>query len=181
MMNKAIFSDLDGTLIRVKSGNKFPKDIDDWELKTDVLNALYTYMSNNLIGLICIVTNQGGVQAGYWTVEEINSKLENIVKSIKEYYLSNFNYRIDIDYGVSYTINKNDFNRKPNPGMGYKLALRNNLFLSRCIMIGDADGTKDAHSSDDIEFANNCVMNFLSVDNFVNIYSNNFYITPNLF
>lgn len=180
-MNKAIFSDLDGTIIRTNSGKKFPKDIDDWTLKTDVLDAYYNYMSNNLIGLICIVTNQGGVEAGYFTKEDIFTKLENIRIAIQKYYLDKYTYRVDIDFGISFTMNKKDFKRKPNPGLGYELAIRNNLYLSRCIMVGDADGGEDSHSSDDIDFANNCVMNFMSVDNFVNIYSNEFYITPNIY
>jgi len=180
-MNKAVFCDLDDTLIKVKSNNKFPKTIDDWELRTEVLDSLYTYMSNNLIGLICIVTNQGGVQAGFWKKEQIDSKLEAVRNAVHKYFIEKYNYRIDTDYGVSYTTNPNDFMRKPNPGLGYQLATRNRVFLSRCIMIGDADGGEDSHSSDDVDFANNCVMNFWSVDNFVNIYSNDLYITPTLF
>lgn len=32
-MTKALFLDLDGTLIETKSGEKFPKDYTDWKFK----------------------------------------------------------------------------------------------------------------------------------------------------
>ena len=172
-MNKAVFSDLDGTLIKTKSGKTFPENIDDWYLDLTVLDSIYNYMFKNLTGTLCIVTNQGGVEAGYLTKEEFMLKLDNIKKAIHKYFLDKYNYNITIDAGVSFTNDNRDFMRKPNPGLGYYLALSNNVFLPQCIMIGDASGEEGDHSDADYMFANNCVMNYFDVEKFVLFYSPN--------
>jgi DNA 3'-phosphatase len=170
-MNKALFSDLDGTLIRTKSGKKFPENKDDWELDYTVLNAMYNYMFKNLSGTLCIVTNQGGVEAGYSTVEDMNFKLHSIKEAIEKYFIDKYSYNVKVDYGACFTNDPTDFLRKPNPGLGYHLALRNNLSLSKCIMVGDASGLETSFSDTDFGFAQNCVMNYFDVEQFVALYS----------
>jgi DNA 3'-phosphatase len=180
-MNKAVFSDLDGTLIRTKSGKTFPVDKDDWVLDLTVLDAIYNYMFKNLTGTLCIVTNQGGVEAGFHTRESIVTKLEDIRKAIFKYFMDKYNYNVKIDSGACYTNDPTDFMRKPNPGLGYHLGINNNLILTQCVMIGDASGREGDHSDSDEGFASNCVMNYFDVETFVMVYSpNDIYKSPML-
>ena len=172
-MNRAVFADLDGTLIHTKSAKKFPENIDDWLLDLTVLDSIYNYMFKSLSGTLCIVTNQGGVEAGYVTRNDIILKLSNIKEAIFNYYLDKYNYNVKIDYAASFTNDPTDFMRKPNPGLGYQLAIRNNLILTNCIMVGDASGREGDHSDVDEGFASNCVMNYFDVENFVMFYSPN--------
>ncbi len=172
-MTRAVFADLDGTLIRTKSNKTFPENIDDWVLDYTVLDAIYNYMFKNLSGTLCIVTNQGGVEAGYFTRDEITLKLNNIREAIFNYFLDKYNYNVKIDSAASFTNDPTDFMRKPNPGLGYKLAIHNNLILTQCIMVGDASGREGDHSDVDEGFASNCVMNYFDVEAFIMFYSPN--------
>jgi len=178
-MNKAVFADLDGTLIRTKSGKTFPKDKDDWVLDLTVLDAVYNYMFKNLTGTLCIVTNQGGVEAGFITRDDVTIKLANIREAIFKYFMDKYNYNVKIDSAASYTNDPTDFMRKPNPGLGYHLAINNNLILTQSVMIGDASGREGDHSDSDEGFASNCVMNYFDVETFVMVYSpNDIYKSP---
>lgn len=54
----------DGTLIKTKSGNVFPKDINDWEIwNSSVLKELGNFYDNGF--KICIFTNQKGIQVRF--------------------------------------------------------------------------------------------------------------------
>ena len=172
-MNKAVFADLDGTLINTKSGKTFPENVNDWILDLTVLDTMYAYMFKNLIGTLCIVSNQGGVESGYITRDEVMAKLSNIKLAIEEYFLDKYSYNLKIDFAASFTNDPTDFMRKPNPGLGYKLAIANNLVLSQCIMIGDASGREGDHSDVDEGFASNCIMNYFDVESFVMFFSPN--------
>ena len=55
--NKIASFDLDWTLIKTKSGNKFPKDFDDWELLNDNIIKKLKYFNNKGYQLI-IFSNQ---------------------------------------------------------------------------------------------------------------------------
>ena len=162
-MNKAVFADLDDTLVKTKSGEKIPKDRNDWVLDLTVLDAIYNYMFKHLSGTLCIVTNQGGVEDEVITREDVTVKLENVRKAIYDYYMKKYNYNVKVDSGASYTNDPTDFMRKPNPGLGYHLAIQNNLILAKCVMVGNADV--------DEAFANNCIMNHFDVESFVMFYS----------
>ena len=53
---KILFADLDGTLIKTKSGETFPKGIQDMEIRFDVLDAIKKLNPDYIL----IVSNQGG-------------------------------------------------------------------------------------------------------------------------
>ena len=55
---KIVFIDLDGTLIKTKSGSKFPKGVWDMDLNLKVFEQLKKMQPS----AIFIVSNQGGIQ-----------------------------------------------------------------------------------------------------------------------
>lgn len=126
-LNKALFLDLDGTIIKTKSGETFAKDINDWEFISGVLPAIKRYVEKGYI--IVIVSNQGGIELGYHTASYIEDKIQNIRREIEDY--------IRIDVNISYCPYMDGYYRKPNPGMAYHFAIALNLDLRKSIMIGD--------------------------------------------
>lgn len=133
-MNKAIFFDLDHTLIRPRSGDTFPRDISDWEWIPGVLNRLYHLLAKEPQPVI-IVTNQGGVVAGFQTKEDIEKKLRNIRFAFQELVK-----HPHVHTYVAYTY---DYHRKPSPGMAYQAALEHELDLAGSVMVGDMESDKE--------------------------------------
>lgn len=128
-MNKALFLDLDGTIIKTKSGQTFPNNLDDWDIIEGILPRIRAYKEAGYY--ICIVTNQGGIEQGYITKEQFETKLERISKEIEQY--------IGIGVNSMWCGNMKSYFRKPNPGMAYQLALELELNLRESVMVGDMD------------------------------------------
>ncbi len=66
MSSKVLFLDLDGTVRRSKSGATFINDPYDQEMIPGVEDAIARYHDYKIIG----VTNQGGVKAGFKSLED---------------------------------------------------------------------------------------------------------------
>jgi D-glycero-D-manno-heptose 1,7-bisphosphate phosphatase len=153
MRNKGLFLDLDGTVITTKSGKEFPTDINDWRFTPNMLSKIKFYSDQGYV--VCIVTNQGGIELGHITTENITSKLRNIGEEIEQY--------IRIDVNTIYCPYMKGYHRKPNPGMAYTLALELELDLKGSIMVGDAKS--------DEEFAINAgIGTFMYVSDFTEYY-----------
>lgn len=128
LMQTAIFLDLDHTLIRPASGATFPKDSTDWEFMPGMLERLCQALTAYPRPIV-IVTNQGGVPAGYHTQEEIEAKLDAIKHAMRGSLP---------DFGVHhYCAYADDYDRKPLPGMAYRAALALDLDLAGSMMVGD--------------------------------------------
>ena len=132
MRNKGLFLDLDGTIITTKSGNKFPDDEHDWKFLPKVLDKIKFYSDQGYI--VCITTNQGGIEMGKVTQEVIENKLRDITQEIES------NIRTDVN--TVYCPSMNGYHRKPNPGQAYTLALELELDLSESIMVSDFERDK---------------------------------------
>lgn len=132
-MKKALFVDLDHTLIRPKSGGIFPNSADDWEFMPNVLNTLHTWHGRNILEpqVLVIVTNQGGVAAGHQTRAEVEVRLADIVHELRAHLRAGEN---DIRVYVSY---EDDYQRKPLPGLAFRAALDLGLNLPESWMVGD--------------------------------------------
>ena len=130
---RGLFMDLDGTIIETVSGDKFPKDVNDWKFKENVLDVINLFCLKGF--RICIVTNQGGIEKGFIRESDINIKLEQVASQIEK--KTNFKpyYRFSPNFSDSYT-------RKPSPGMAYSCALKLELSLTRSIMVGDLASDK---------------------------------------
>lgn len=134
-INKALFLDLDGTVIVTKSGKTFAKDKDDWQFNKNVLARIEEYVDKGYY--IMIVSNQGGIEMGHVSLNDFRQKLRRIVNDIIVTTGVPFSR---VGHRFSVTNNPEDFFRKPNPGMAYDLALAYILNLKDCIMVGDASG-----------------------------------------
>ncbi|XP_046824557.1 uncharacterized protein F21D5.5 isoform X2 [Vespa crabro] len=122
--------DMDGTLIKTKSGLIFPKDCNDWQL-------LFPEVPKKLKQLyedgykIVIFTNQRALGTGKVTIEDFKIKIERVVQ------------KLGVPIQVFVSIGK-DICRKPAPGMWNKLInYKNggfNIDKSNSFYVGDAAG-----------------------------------------
>ena len=69
--------DMDGTLIKTKSGKKFAKDENDWEWLFPEIKPKLKELAMNNFSLI-IASNQLGVSKGKVQTQEIRTKIEKI-------------------------------------------------------------------------------------------------------
>ena len=157
LSNKAVFLDLDGTIINTISGETFPKGIWDMKFNFELLDALKKIKPSK----IGIVTNQGGI--GIFVPEmHFRDKLQYIEQSIAEY--------IDCKcYGIYCASNvKENYDRKPNPGMLEELSMNFDFLKEDCIMIGDASGLEGQFSDSDKKTAENFGIPYYDVNEFIN-------------
>lgn len=159
-----IFSDLDGTLINTISGETFSKGIWDMKFKFDVLDKIKEIKPEYLL----IVTNQGGIESGFVNAYNFRAKLEYITRAISEY--------CDCKCYGTYCSSNDKLNPhcKPNTGMLEDL-LKNtvgynfNYIKSVSLMIGDASGKEGQFSDSDKKTAENFGIDYMDVDDFVNM------------
>lgn len=145
--NKALFLDLDGTLISTLSGDEFPRNTKDWKINAKVADQAQKLRAKlNLLPII--VTNQGGIEAGYVRETAFLRK----VKLVQAWLLTDHNLHVPWFYYCD-KLDPNCFFRKPNPGMAYRAATQWSIILRHSYMVGDASGKKGDHSSDDRDFA----------------------------
>jgi bifunctional polynucleotide phosphatase/kinase len=141
--------DLDSTIIKTKSGRKFPKDKTDWvflnEYVVPVLHRLYNEESYNIV----IFTNQSGLKRKPEKQRDFLWKLKKVIEAIG----------VPVGYYVS--INHDQY-RKPMTGMFYSLCgtsdgegVDGSSFYCR-----DAAGRPGDFSSSDFFFAVNCHLPF---------------------
>jgi D-glycero-D-manno-heptose 1,7-bisphosphate phosphatase len=131
----AMFLDMDDTIIETKSGAWPPEDITDWKIKDNMKDRLLWAQDN--FGFIFVVSNQGGIEAGYHTYEDVKAKFR-CIESVLETNGIKFKHMLFAPY------NSYHYNRKPNPGFAYEMARKYELDLSRSVMIGDASGIMES-------------------------------------
>lgn len=155
-MNKALFLDLDGTIVRPKNAREFPNAPNDYEYIPGILPKIKKYSDEGYV--ICIVTNQAGITAGHITYEFIEERLNLISQEIEQYIGASINY--------AYCPHFDNYDRKPFPGMAYLMANKLDLDLGSSIMVGD--------SGDDRGFARNArIGEFIYVGDFTGNYTYN--------
>lgn len=163
MKNKKIlFADLDGTLIKTKSGETFPKGIWDMEFRFDTLDAIKELNPEYIL----IVSNQGGIESGFVDYDNFQAKAEYISHAIGEY------CECEVYSEFCETNDKQDPYRKPNTGMLSHLTTRYvgddlDYIKSTSLMIGDASGKEGQFSDTDKKTAENFGIDYLDVDDFI--------------
>lgn len=133
-MNKAVFIDRDGTLIKDVPYNANPALI---EFLPGAVEALIALKKNNF--WVILISNQPGIASGFFTMDE----LKEMNKALRQILLY---YDVALD-GVYYCphhpegkIEKYSIEcdcRKPKPGLILKAAAEHNIDLSNSWMIGD--------------------------------------------
>lgn len=151
--------DLDYTLIKTKSGKKFPVSKTDWELLYPIVPEKLNSITNSLMG---IISNQKGLN----TEEKISDWIEKCVSICKQLKSINFVFASIGD----------DRYRKPMCGSCeiYKSAFVNVDWnkleaKNKVYYIGDAFGRKKDFSDTDIKYALNCGYKFKTPEVFFGI------------
>eukprot|EP00099_Drosophila_melanogaster_P022340 NP_649792.3 uncharacterized protein Dmel_CG9601 [Drosophila melanogaster] len=122
--------DMDGTIIKTKSGLVFPKNTDDWQI-------IFPEVPEKLKNLhkdgfkICLFTNQGGIARGKINLDDFKVKIKHIVA------------KLGVPIQVFIAIG-DGFYRKPLTGMWQHLKSEMNdgveIQEDRCFFVGDAAG-----------------------------------------
>lgn len=119
---------------------------------------------------VLIVSNQGGIEAGFVDHQRFQSKIEYVSQCVKEY----CGVKCYSEYCT--TNDKNDLYRKPNVGMLNHLCENYvgddfDYIKSVTLMIGDASGLEGQFSDSDKRTAENFGIDYLDVNEFVNLYN----------
>ncbi|KAH8316068.1 hypothetical protein KR074_011599 [Drosophila pseudoananassae] len=122
--------DMDGTIIKTKSGNVFPKNIDDWQIIFPEVPVKLKSLHKDGFK-ICFFTNQGGIARGKIKLDDFKGKIKQIVA------------KLDVPIQVFIAIG-DGYYRKPRPGMWEHLKNEMNdgvkVQEDRCFFVGDAAG-----------------------------------------
>lgn len=154
MQDKAVFIDLDNTLITTRSGKKFPIHSEDWKFIPETLDAIQYYHRNGY--MTTIVSNQPGIEEGYVIEDAFVLKLEKICKVLEK------ELRIPPQsIAYSYCPKIDNFHRIPNAGMIHELALEYELATNKCIILGS--------SFDALKLADNLNISYLGITEIINI------------
>lgn len=155
MKQKILFLDLDGTVRMPKSGSRFIQSPDDQALIPGVAAAIAKFSTYEIIG----ITNQGGVAAGYKSLEDCISeqmRTMELLPAIKE-----INFCIDFAGKIAYRLGRSKSlillpegpnYRKPGPGLLLAYLELFPLFPDYAIMIGDREEDRQAAYAAGIDF-----------------------------
>lgn len=162
LINKRyLFIDLDGTLIKTASGKTFAEDVTDFRIRKDVLDRIVKLIYP---WRIFIVTNQGGIPK-FISEHDFEIKLSLITVFVERY------TRIRTNSEYCKSLDPNCPMRKPNTGMLQHLSLieGDGFSKAKSIMIGDASGKEGQFSDSDKKTAENYGIDYLDVDDFLNM------------
>lgn len=146
---KLVIFDVDGTLVRTKSGAKFRKLADDWEWIPGRLERLE--MLHNQDIKLGIATNQGGVAFGYLNADQIIDELFKMATEGHIYYMAICSTHPEA------TIEEykcDSFRRKPGAGMLYELLTQARCSPTDVLMVGDREEDEQAAKTAGVDFQN---------------------------
>ena len=144
-MNKALFLDRDGTIVKEVEGNSpetlgYLLTVEDVELIPRSAEAIA--QARKLGFKIIVITNQSAVARGWLTIEELHKINEKMYSLLLE---ENPDARIDALYyspyhkdGIIEEYSKDHESRKPNTGMIKQAETENEISLEGSYMIGDS-------------------------------------------
>ncbi|XP_046966072.1 uncharacterized protein F21D5.5 [Vanessa cardui] len=156
--------DMDGTLIKTKSGKVHPVDTNDWQIAFPQASKKLTEKLNDDYKIV-ILSNQSPIGSGRVKVDDFKKKIEGIVAKL--------NVPIQV-----YLATGKGFYRKPAPGMWKVLAEQKNdnltINMDISFFCGDAagravnwaPGKKKDHSMADILLAENLGLKFYTPEQF---------------
>lgn len=136
MSVKAVFIDRDDTIAK---DVPYCNDPDKFHLFPDVPMAIRRL--NDAGFLVIVITNQSGINRGYFTEETLSEIHERMIKDA-----SSCGGHIDDVFYCPHTPEENCECRKPKIGLGLRAVEKYGIDVSESYMIGDHDK--------DIEFAN---------------------------
>jgi D-glycero-D-manno-heptose 1,7-bisphosphate phosphatase len=129
-LNKAIFLDRDGVIVRSIVINKkgyAPRTLNEFRILP--LSQKYCKILKKKNFKLILVTNQPDVDKGLISKKVLN-KMHQILKD---------KLKLDAIY-TSFSSSNKSYNRKPNPGMLIKAKKKYKLNMDKCFLIGDRRG-----------------------------------------
>lgn len=174
---RILLFDFDGTLIETASGNTFATDLTDMRIKMDVVNKALDLMQENGVKVFAIVSNQGGVEAGFVSGADIEAKIEYVLRSVHDLAVKRGIRGVLYEKRLCYSNDKQDPMRKPNTGMIDDILMKckdtimpgmNFSQLKGCsLMVGDASGLPGQFSDSDKVCAEKAGVEYMDVITFV--------------
>lgn len=151
--------DIDDTIIKPKSGAKFPKNSTDWEFLTSRTKAKIEEVVIGRRARFLMFTNQNGVGMKVVTLDEVQKRIELVVKGL------------GLPVSV-FVATQNDEFTKPYSGM-FELFLASfnddhPVDYANSFFCGDANGPP-AFSDSDLKFAQTVGLPFLTPEQFLNM------------
>lgn len=130
-MKKAVFIDRDG-VVNSDEGHYYIYKVEDFVLNPDLAEALALLKKAGF--MLVLITNQGGVAKGIYTLDDVNAihqEMQHILKS--------HNADFDAMYCCPHHNEVSDCTcRKPKPGMIIQAVEEYNIDLSKSFLIGDS-------------------------------------------
>jgi D,D-heptose 1,7-bisphosphate phosphatase len=135
-LNRAIFLDRDGTINKEVDYLTKPEQI---VLIKGAKKALLTFKELGFLNIV--ITNQSAVARGFLTEKklfEIHSRFLELLTHNADTLVEDIFYCPFHKEGIVKEFSKDSFNRKPNPGLILKAAIRYNIDLRKSYLIGDS-------------------------------------------
>lgn len=174
---RILLFDFDGTLIETASGNTFATDLTDMRIKMDVVNKALDLMQENGVKVFAIVSNQGGVEAGFVSGADIEAKIEYVLRSVHDLAVKRGIRGVLYEKRLCYSNDKQDPMRKPNTGMidDILMKCKDTIMpgmdfsqLKGCsLMVGDASGLPGQFSDSDKVCAEKAGVDYMDVIQFL--------------
>lgn len=174
---RILLFDFDGTLIGTASGNTFATDLTDMRIKMDVVNKALDLMQENGVKVFAIVSNQGGVEAGFVSGADIEAKIEYVLRSVHDLAVKRGIRGVLYEKMLCYSNDEQNPMRKPNTGMIDDILMKckdtvmrgmNFSQLKGCsLMVGDASGLPGQFSDSDKVCAEKAGVDYMDVIQFL--------------
>jgi bifunctional polynucleotide phosphatase/kinase len=145
--------DMDGTIIKTKSGKVFPKDKNDWVFLLDDIPHKLNEISKTKT--IIIFSNQMGISTGKTKEEDIIFKVTSIQS------------KLNIPF-IFLASKEDDINRKPRPGMFNFIESELEIKINNkdSFYVGDMAGRKKDKDDTDLKFALNNKLKFYTPEEY---------------
>ena len=146
-------------------------------IKMDVVNKALDLMQENGVKVFAIVSNQGGVEAGFVSGADIEAKIEYVLRSVHDLAVKRGIRGVLYEKRLCYSNDEQNPMRKPNTGMIDDILMKckdtvmrgmNFSQLKGCsLMVGDASGLPGQFSDSDKVCAGNAGIDYMDVITFV--------------
>jgi bifunctional polynucleotide phosphatase/kinase len=153
--DKVACFDLDSTLIRTKSGKKFPKDQNDWQFLNASVKPILKWISTKGYSIL-VFSNQKGISKKSDTIEHFIQKIKSINQALE----------LEVTYYISLM---DDYYRKPFPGLFQLHQTKFKVDVSNSFYVGDAYDKYKAFSDSDLNFARNVGIPFYIAEQYFKI------------
>lgn len=127
-MHKALFLDRDGTINIEKN---YLYKTEEFEFIPEIFDICNKAQNKGY--LIIVITNQSGVERGYYTKGDMHNCNKYMVEEFAKKGIK------ITDVFTCTSLNDCDFDRKPNPGMFLKAKEKYNINMKDSISIGDKE------------------------------------------